>query len=103
MVPSKTHEIGDLATLATASPYKDRIVERNNTSGVGESDTSSALVDDDRVSCQLSPSQSVRCDKCENTNLSTTAGSAVCYCTDCDRKLCKLHEEVSIRGDVGWV
>ena len=32
--------------------------------------------------------QTVSCDKCDK--------NAVCYCTECDRKLCSTHEDVSL-------
>ena len=72
---SKTHSADTLSHFVSASDKS--------------SDPNPILTDDQKeVQTENEDLQTVSCDKCDK--------NAVCYCTECDRKLCSTHEDVSL-------
>ena len=59
----------------------DEAISLAGTNAVADWDAASSHEDD--FHCEI------YCDKCKDGNV-----KAVCYCVDCDKKLCSRHEQV---------
>ena len=61
----------------------DEATSSTGTDAVANGDTASRH--EDVFQCEI------YCDKCKDGNV-----KAVCYCADCDKKLCSRHEQVGV-------